>query len=507
MKNEEYNNDEQREHRFDDDTQERKGLAGFFVRHGNVFAVSAAVHLFLLLIISLLRVENAKPIKPIIVKSSTYQNIVVEAPEKLIIEIPKVKPFEIIPTVTQKATSGTDSKPVFTEEPVLAGDEPSDDDVIEPTQHSEPNRDASLMGIEGIGAMSGLGKASGIGGVIGTRNGTEKNKRINDYNVPQKTLNAIEKALKWLAEHQSKNGSWNVEKYEGQNNNQTIESVTAAAILAFLGEGHSERSGKYKKTISNGIKFLNKAVNAKKDRPHFGNNYGSAIILMALAESSMFGSSSTTSHNANTIAKMFLDQYNGEGWHYAGAGHDLSVSGWIALGLKSALHAEVPVMKTELGRTVMEDYKKWILTKATSDDTGFGYYSPGRGGSPHMTWVGMFQRKFLGSPNDDPFLKKAAEHSMGWLKSGKWVGAEMMGDIYGVYYGTLACFQQQGDLWKVWDKAMTKTMVGSQCKGSVKELGGSWDPTIGHTAKKGGRVMTTALSAMCLEVYYRHRLF
>ncbi len=506
MHNEKYNNDEQRELEHEDDTQERKGLAGFFNRHGHVFAVSAAVHLFLLLVISLLSVDKSKPVEPIIVKSLNYKPVEIEAPEVLEIKPPEIENIDVTPMVTD---SSADIEPgcTFDDNPAPKEVTESIESLVEHVQSDSPSQNVAMMGVEGLGVMSGIGSGTGLSEGPGGPGRPNKSECITTYEVPKDTLNAVAKALKWLAEHQSKDGSWDVEKYEGHNNRQTIESVTAAAILAFLGEGYSERSGKYKKTISKGIAFLNKAVNAKKERPHFGNNYGSAIILMALAESSMFGSSSTTAHNANRITKMFLDQYNGEGWHYSGPGHDLSVSGWIALGLKSALSAEIPAMKTEQGRNVLEGYKKWIASKATSSETGMGYYSPGRGGSPHMTWVGVFQRKFLDFPKDDIFYKKAAEHSMKWIESKKWVGGEKMGDIYGVYYGTLACFQQQGRLWKVWDKAMFRTLVGSQCKGPASELGGSWDPTAGHTAQKGGRVLTTALSAMCLEVYYRKGLF
>jgi hypothetical protein len=83
------------------------------------------------------------------------------------------------------------------------------------------------------------------------------------------------------------------------------------------------------------------------------------------------------------------------------------------------------------------------------------------------------------------------------------MGSEVK-DVYQVYYGSLATFQQGGQVWKVWNTNMKKCLLGSQRKGSTKELGGSWNPSADHTAKDGGRVMMTALCALCLEVYYRY---
>jgi len=47
-------------------------------------------------------------------------------------------------------------------------------------------------------------------------------------------------------------------------------------------------------------------------------------------------------------------------------------------------------------------------------------------------------------------------------------------------------------------------LIKTQRDGPVQQLGGSWDPTKDSTGKYGGRVLTTALAALCLEVYYRY---
>jgi hypothetical protein len=50
---------------------------------------------------------------------------------------------------------------------------------------------------------------------------------------------------------------------------------------------------------------------------------------------------------------------------------------------------------------------------------------------------------------------------------------------------------------------MTATIAGHQRTEEGHDARGSWDPTDPH-AKPGGRIWTTALSTLCLEVYYRY---
>ncbi len=77
-------------------------------------------------------------------------------------------------------------------------------------------------------------------------------------------------------------------------------------------------------------------------------------------------------------------------------------------------------------------------------------------------------------------------------------------DMYYWYYGALAMHQMGDKHWKIWKTAMDKAIVGSQRKDTTYcDMKGSWDP-IGPWGPDGGRVYSTAMLAMCLEVYYRY---
>ena len=76
--------------------------------------------------------------------------------------------------------------------------------------------------------------------------------------------------------------------------------------------------------------------------------------------------------------------------------------------------------------------------------------------------------------------------------------------MYYWYYATLAMFQVGGKHWDVWKKGMEKAMVETQRKDTdYCQYKGSWDP-IGPWGLDGGRVYSTAILALCLEVFYRY---
>jgi hypothetical protein len=60
-----------------------------------------------------------------------------------------------------------------------------------------------------------------------------------------------------------------------------------------------------------------------------------------------------------------------------------------------------------------------------------------------------------------------------------------------------------GKLWDVWNKELRDSLVASQEKGNGHSSG-SWAIGTDHGARSGGRLYTTALATMILEVYYRH---
>ena len=69
------------------------------------------------------------------------------------------------------------------------------------------------------------------------------------------------------------------------------------------------------------------------------------------------------------------------------------------------------------------------------------------------------------------------------------------------YYATLGMYQLEGEHWRQWNTALTKTLIERQ--NTAGKLAGSWDPDC-IWAGYGGRVYSTSMAALSLEVYYRY---
>jgi hypothetical protein len=73
-------------------------------------------------------------------------------------------------------------------------------------------------------------------------------------------------------------------------------------------------------------------------------------------------------------------------------------------------------------------------------------------------------------------------------------------DEYYWYYGTLAMYQYGGPEWEQWNDSLRDLLVADQLDAGPHA--GSWEPR-GVWGRYGGRIYQTALSTLCLEVYYR----
>ena len=75
-------------------------------------------------------------------------------------------------------------------------------------------------------------------------------------------------------------------------------------------------------------------------------------------------------------------------------------------------------------------------------------------------------------------------------------------NLYYWYYGTLAMFQYGGDRWQTWNESLRDLLVADQIR--TGPMAGTWDPKGDEWGLHGGRMYSTAMATMCLEVYYRY---
>jgi hypothetical protein len=82
-----------------------------------------------------------------------------------------------------------------------------------------------------------------------------------------------------------------------------------------------------------------------------------------------------------------------------------------------------------------------------------------------------------------------------------WNEADGSIDMYYWYHASFALYQMGGDHWAKWSRGLAGVLSASQRRDG--NFSGSWDPLC-VWGEDGGRVYSTAVMALCLEVRYRY---
>ncbi|HTY99951.1 MAG TPA: prenyltransferase/squalene oxidase repeat-containing protein, partial [Rhodocyclaceae bacterium] len=355
---------------------------------------------------------------------------------------------------------------------------------------------------------------------FGYRDGGGRKKAVGRFGGSQATESSVEAALRWLARHQEKDGSWDARKYEatagGSDNTRIRVGCTGLALLAFLGAGYTEKSGPFADNVARAEHWLMKQqkpngmiAEVQSGGGEIAAGYNHAVAGLALAEAYGMGKNAEIGQVAQKAVDYSVKTHQVAygGWRYdAKQEGDTSVTGWFVMQLKSAKIAGLQV-----DGAGFQGAMKFL--DGVTDKEGRACYGPDghTTKSSSMTAVGMVCRQFMGAANTDPLLVKQAE--MLAAKPPKWVpqnGIHDPQEPYYWYYGTLAMFQMGGRYWEAWNATLKPTLVNNQCKangqaldGSAADKDGSWDADSGW-GPTGGRVYHTAINALSLEVYYRY---
>ncbi len=366
----------------------------------------------------------------------------------------------------------------------------------------------------------------GVGGDAGEGGGFPRrvNPALKEW-VGGTTIPATDAGLDWLARHQSAGGNWDCDGFEercgknrcgGAGGPLYDPGVTGLSLLAFLGYGESPKAGLHAATVRNGLKYLKTIQDAEgcfgsRTGNHFTYNHAIATLAMAeaygMTHSFLF---KTSAQNGINFVLQCQNPYLA--WRYGvrPQDNDTSVTGWMVMALKSGMIAGLDV-----DPAAFEGAKAW-LDKVTEPEYGrAGYTARGNGParpqelmdkfpadkSESLTAVAILTRIFCGADKEDEMVKKGADLCLKSLPT--WDEAAGTIDYYYWYYGTLAMFQVGGDHWKKWNEAMKKAIVDSQRNDKNDDRWGSWDP-VDPWATDGGRIYSTSVSVMCLEVYYRY---
>jgi len=331
------------------------------------------------------------------------------------------------------------------------------------------------------------------------------------------TEKAVKAALKWLATNQDADGRWDASRFDAGKELNVLGAdrkraggdadtgVTGLALLAFLGAGHTHKEGDYRLVVENALNYLLASqhpddghIGGQIDLPtqHFAFMYCHGMSTLALGEAyAMTRDQRLLEPLRRAIGYTIRSQIVKSGsWRYmpGDSSGDTSQLGWQLMALKSAEQAGI-----EIPRSTHVGMVKFLKAVSSGTYGGLARYRVDKGERPtrSMTAEALVCRQFLGMERGNPASNEAGEYLLGELPG------EGQTNFYYWYYATIGMFQLQGVYHERWNAALTATLLSSQR--AEGDDTGSWDPNDlwgGH----GGRVYTTAMGALCLEVYYRY---
>ncbi|MEX0678842.1 MAG: hypothetical protein WD063_17325 [Pirellulales bacterium] len=325
----------------------------------------------------------------------------------------------------------------------------------------------------------------------------------------RQTEAAVSAALRWLAANQSANGRWDARRLGGgglaadgldrQAAGASADTgLTGLALLAFLASGHTHLEGAHRDTVRRGLEFLLASQDATGNLGATNNVYERmychAMATCALSEAyAMTGERRLLSAVRNAIGHTVRNQDRASGgWRYQlGQVGDTSQLGWQVMALKSA----------ELGGIAMPaetkaGIERFLRSVASGKSGGLACYQPTRPiPTRSMTAEALVCRQFLGRLDRPDTAREASNFVLEELPG---TGAT---NHYYWYYATLGLYQAGGDAWRRWNESLQKNLLATQRLDGT--WAGSWDPDP-VWGRSGGRVYSTALCALCLEVYYRY---
>jgi len=376
----------------------------------------------------------------------------------------------------------------------------------------------------------GPGNAAGIAGVVGPprlpdregqqapgslpslyrlRIAPDRAQLAQQRGATAETEAAVQAALRWLAANQSPDGRWDASlhgagvegRVAGRDRQhaglQADTGMTGLALLAFLAAGHTHQRGDYQQTVRKGMEFLLRSQQANGDlggrAQAFARMYCHAMAAFALSEAyGMTGDQRLREPVRRAVAFTLSAQHpRTGGWRYwAGDPGDTSQLGWQLMALKSAELAGIPIPQSARNGMI-----RYLRSVSAGTQGGLASYRPGERVTRPMTAEGLVCWLFLGLSREHPACAEAAEYLLQELPG------QGQTNFYYWYYATLGLYQVQGPAWERWNRAMRATLVQSQRRDG--SLAGSWDPR-SVWGGYGGRVYSTTLATLCLEVYYRY---
>jgi hypothetical protein len=274
-----------------------------------------------------------------------------------------------------------------------------------------------------------------------------------------------------------------------------------------LGAEHSHTSGDYQPVVRRGLEFLIRSQatdgNLFGQSTFYAQMYCHSMATFALAEAQAMTSDSRLEPPLAKAVNFSLRAQHPAtgGWRYkSGDTGDTSQLGWQMMALASAERAGIDVPGHTWARV-----GRFLNSVRRGNHGGLASYRPDGPATTSMTAEALYCRLLLQDlayeAVDERSLREASAHLQAALPDVSRI------NLYYWYYATLALHHRreasdEANLaWGRWNDALTAALLKTQIADGPNA--GSWN-TNTVWGGYGGRVYTTAMAAMCLEVYYRY---
>jgi Tol biopolymer transport system component len=357
-------------------------------------------------------------------------------------------------------------------------------------------------------AVSLAADSVGLRSMFTLRQGDTRKQFIELFGGTEESEKAVNRGLLWLVQHQNSDGSWSLNRFQencdgkhpvcnGQGAEVSNTAATGLALLPLLAAGNTHVDGEYANVVATGLQWL--IDHQKPDGELLGPGdkqkmYSQGIAAIAMCEAFGMTQHPDFREPAQRSLQYIVNAQNKTtgGWRYnPGEAGDTSVVGWQMMALKSGEMAGLDV-PTE----THEGIRRWLKSVEGNRPVGgqFGYTN--RTVSPAMSAEGLLCLQFLGTGRNDPAMRAGADYLLTQLpdvKQGK--------TSYYWYYGTQVMYHMQGNYWQDWNTALRDMVVNTQIKDG--HMAGTWNP-VDNWEKRGGRLYSTSMKLLLLEIYYRH---
>jgi hypothetical protein len=321
---------------------------------------------------------------------------------------------------------------------------------------------------------------------------------------------AVDRGLAYLAWSQEPDGRWTRVTDDAPPGHRPPGmhdmACTGLALLAFLARDQTpDKPCQYRDTVAKAADFLISQQESDGDMrgpsalrgggADHANMYDHGIASFAIGELAAMTRDPRYTQAALKAADFTVAAQNPQtgGWRYIpGEPGDSSVFGWQIMSLHTA-----ELLGFAIPQSTRDGANKFIGQVSQGEFGMLSSYQGHGAPTPPMTAEILFSRMLLHHKLTEPEMIEATS----FLDQQKPNPGNP--DLYYWYYASLSMLQMNdtGRLatgqWKDWNTQTRDTLI------SMQQKGGYWDTNI-RWGDRGGRIFTTAIATLTLEVYYRY---